>query len=97
MVIGDNNDERFVYGCKTIYNQKQRREPLNKPVAQNAQSNTESAVNTILINEIVQLANASGIDTNKLSDYVKITFNKPNCKALDTNELNQVKSWVNSL
>ena len=51
----------------------------------------------MLINEIVQLATASGIDTNKLSDYVKITFNKPNCKALDTYELNQVKSWVSSL
>ena len=97
LVIGDNNDERFVYGKKTIYKQKQRREPQNKPVALNAQSNTESVVNTMLINEIVQLANASGIDTNKLSDYVITTFNKPNCKALDTHELNQVKSWVSSL
>ena len=97
LVIGDNNDERFVYGKKTIYKQKQRREPQNKPVALNAQSNTESVVNTMLINEIVQLANASGIDTNKLSEYVITTFNKPNCKALDTHELNQVKSWVSSL
>lgn len=97
LVIGDNNDERFVYGKKTIYNKKQRREPQNKPVAMNAQINTEGAVNTMLINEIVQLANASGIDANKLSDYVKTTFNKPNCKALDTHELNQVKSWVSSL
>ena len=97
LVIGDNNDERFVYGKKTIYKQKQRREPQNKPEPLNAQSNTESAVNTMLINEIVQLATASGIDTNKLSDYVKTTFNKPNCKALDTHELNQVKSWVSSL
>ena len=97
LVIGDNNDERFVYGKKTIYKQKQRREPQNKPVALNAQSNTESVVNTMLINEIVQLANASGIDANKLSNYVKTIFNKPNCKALDTHELNQVKSWVSSL
>ena len=97
LVIGDNDDERFFYGGKTIYNQKQRREPQNKPMILDAQSNTESAVNTMLINEIVQLANASGIDTNKLSDYVKTTFNKPNCKALDTHELNQVKSWVSSL
>ena len=96
LVIGDNNDERFVYGKKTIYNQKQRRESQNK-VAMNAQINTESAVNAILINEIVQLANAIGIDSNKLSNYVKTTFNKPNCKALDTHELNQVKSWVSSL
>ena len=96
LVIGDNNDERFVYGKKTIYNQKQRRESQNK-VAMNAQINTESAVNTILINEIVQLSNAIGIDSNKLSNYVKTTFNKPNCKALDTHELNQVKSWVSSL
>lgn len=118
LVIGDNNDARFVYDEKsvygpnkrrdlrnkptdhrekTIYNQSQRREPKSKPTDQNAQSNTESAVNTMLINEIVQLANASGIDANKLSDYVKTTFNKPNCKALDTHELNQVKSWVSSL
>lgn len=97
LVIGDNDDERFFYGGKTIYSQKKRREPQNEPMFQNAQSNTESAVNTILINEIVQLANASGIDTNKLSNYVKTTFNKPNCKALDTYELNQVKSWVSSL
>ena len=97
LVIGDNNDERFFYGKKTIYKQKQRREPQNKPEPMSAQSNTESVVNTMLINEIVQLANASGIDTNKLSDYVKTTFNKPNCKALDTHELNQVKSWVSSL
>ena len=97
LVIGDNNDERFFYEKKTIYKQKQRREPQNKPEPLNAQINTESAVNTMLINEIVQLANASGIDTNKLSYYVKTTFNKPNCKALDTHELNQVKSWVSSL
>lgn len=97
LVICDNDDERFVYGKKTIYNQTQRREPQKKPEPLNAQSNTESAVNTMLINEIVQLANASGIDTNKLSDYVKTTFNKPNCKALDIHELNQVKSWVSSL
>ena len=97
LVIGDNNDERFVYGKKTIYNQKQCRESKNKPEPLNAQSNTESVVNTMLINEIVQLANASGIDSNKLSNYVKTTFNKPNCKALDTHELNQVKSWVSSL
>ena len=97
LVIGDNNDERFFYGKKTICKQKQRREPQNKPEPMSAQSNTESVVNTMLINEIVQLANASGIDTNKLSDYVKTTFNKPNCKALDTHELNQVKSWVSSL
>lgn len=97
LVIGDNDDERFFYGEKTIYKQKQRREPQNKPEPLNAQNNTENAVNTMLINEIVQLANDSGIDTNKLSDYVKTTFNKPNCKALDTHELNQVKSWVSSL
>lgn len=96
LVIGDNNDERFVYGGKTIYSQKQRREPQNK-VAMNAQINTESAVNAMLINEIVQLATAIGIDAKKLNDYVKTTFNKPNCKALDTHELNQVKSWVSSL
>ena len=97
LVIGDNNDERFFYGKKTIYNQKQCREPKNKPKSLTAQSNTESSVNTMLINEIVRLATASGVDTNKLSDYVKTTFNKPNCKALDTHELNQVKSWVSSL
>ena len=97
LVIGNNNDERFFYGKKTIYNQKRRREPQNEPGSLNAQINTESVVNTMLINEIVQLATASGIDTNKLSDYVKTTFNKPNCKALDTHELNQVKSWVSSL
>ena len=97
LVIGCNDDERFFYGKKAIYNQKQRREPQNKPASLNAQSNTGSAVNTMLINEIVQLATASGVDTNKLSDYVKTTFNKPNCKALDTHELNQVKSWVSSL
>ena len=97
LVIGDNDDERFFYGKKTIYKQKQRREPQNKPEHLTAQSNTESSVNTMLINEIVRLATASGVDTNKLSDYVKTTFNKPNCKALDTHELNQVKSWVSSL
>ena len=97
IIVGDNDDERFVYGKKTIYNQKQRIAPQNKPVSMNAQINTESAVNTMLINEIVQLATAIGIDSNKLSDYVKTTFNKPNCKALDTHELNQVKSWVSSL
>lgn len=97
LVIGDNDDERFFYGKKTICSQNQRREPKNKPKSLTAQSNTESVVNTMLINEIVQLANASGIDTNKLSEYVITTFNKPNCKALDTHELNQVKSWVSSL
>ena len=98
LAIDDSKDADTVdNGEKTIYNQKRRREPQNEPMILNAQSNTESVVNTMLINEIVQLANASGIDTNKLSDYVITTFNKPNCKALDTHELNQVKSWVSSL
>ena len=98
LAIDDSKDADTVdNGEKTIYNQKRRREPQSEPMILNAQSNTESVVNTMLINEIVQLANASGIDTNKLSDYVITTFNKPNCKALDTHELNQVKSWVSSL
>lgn len=84
LVIGDNNDERFVYGKKTIYNQKQRRESKNKPVEPNAK----------IKHEIFEITKQKGILPADVTKYIAETFKKPKLEFLDEFELVAMKDWV---
>lgn len=84
LVIGDNNDERFVYGKKTIYNQPQRREPQKKPVDPNAK----------IKHEIVEIVKQKGILPADVTKHIATTFKKPKLDLLDGFELVAMKDWA---
>lgn len=84
LVIGDNDDERFVYGRKTIYNQQQRREPQKKPVDPNAK----------IKHEIVEIVKQKGILPADVTKHITTTFKKPKLEFLDEFELVAMKDWV---
>lgn len=62
-----------------------------------AQSNNETELTRQVLHEVTELVKAKGIQNETVASYIKTTFNKSSSKLLDLTELNQVKSWVNSL
>ena len=84
LVIGDNDDERFVYGRKTIYNQTQRREPQKKPVDPNAK----------IKQEIVEIVKQKGILFSDVTKHIVTTFKKQKLDLLDGFELVAMKDWA---
>ena len=84
LVIGDNDDERFVYGRKTIYNQPQRRETQKKPVDPNAK----------IKHEIVEIVKQKGILPADVTKHIAATFKKPKLDLLDGFELVAMKDWA---
>lgn len=84
LVIGDNDDYRFVYGKKPIDNLAQRRDPKKKPVDSNAK----------IKHEIVEIVNQKGILPADVTKHIVTTFRKPKLDLLDQFELVAMKDWA---
>lgn len=90
LVIGDNDDERFVYVKKTIDNQAQRGEPQKRIEPPKKQVDPNAKIKQ----EIVEIVKQKGILFSDVSKHIVTTFKKPRLDLLDGCELVAMKDWV---
>ena len=104
LVIGDNNDDRFVYDEKAVHGQNKRRDLRNKPVdhcektiynqSQRREPKGKAVYRNAITYEICEIVKQKGILPADVTKHIVEIFKKPKLEFLDDFELVAMKDWV---